>query len=182
MSALVTYLPLLLMVACAAVIDARTRRIPNWLCLMVLLAGVGEAVQGDLPLTWGASLAGFGVGFVLLFPAFALGAMGGGDVKLLAAIGAWTGPVGVIVVLVIASLVGMGIAIAQAARSGKFAALFKNSASLVVNLVHVRHMGVDHIQQQSSQFQSIDKPLPYAVPMLAGLVGWVIGVCVKTYV
>jgi prepilin peptidase CpaA len=178
MSVLLIYLPLLMMVACAAVIDARVRRIPNWLCLIVLLSGVGEACQGDLPVMWGMSLAGFALGFVLLFPAFALGAMGGGDVKLLAAIGAWTGPVGVIVVLVIASVAGMLIAVAQAARSGKFTALCKNSASLAVNFVHVRHMGVDHIQQQASGFHSIDKPLPYAVPMLAGLVGWVLAICI----
>jgi len=176
MQSVIPYIPLIVMVALAAAIDARTRRIPNWLCLMVLLAGLGETLQGDSQQTIFMAMAGFAVGFVLLFPAFAMGAMGGGDVKLLAAIGVWVGPVGVIVVLLIATVFGMLIAIAQAAQAGKFTALFKNSTSLAVNLVHVRAIGFDHIQQQATTFRSIDKPLPYAVPMLAGLVGYL---CVR---
>jgi prepilin peptidase CpaA len=119
------------------------------------------------------SLLGAVIGFILLVPAFALRAMGGGDVKLLCAIGAWTGPVGVVAVLLIATVVGGVIAIAQAAQSGKLAALFRNSLVLSANLVHARRCGADHIRQTAESFASIDRPLPYAVPLLAGLLGWV---------
>jgi prepilin peptidase CpaA len=109
---------------------------------------------------------------VLLIPGFALNALGGGDVKLLAAIGAWTGPAGALVVLIVATLVGMIIAIAQAAQSGKFSMLLRNSAVLAVNLVNARGVGADHIEQTGRGFRSIDRPLPYAVPLLAGVIVW----------
>src|SRR5438270_8400 len=38
------------------------------------------------------ALAGFGLGFALFFVLWVLGACGGGDVKLFAALGAWVGP------------------------------------------------------------------------------------------
>lgn len=47
------------------------------------------------------------IGFVF----FATGTMGGGDVKLMAAIGLWAGPQNVIVFLIITGLVGGGVAL-----------------------------------------------------------------------
>ena len=145
---------------------------PNWLNLLILLAGVGLAVQGTLLVGPWMSLAGVAVGFTLLVPAFAIRALGGGDVKLLAAVGAWTGPVGVVVVLIATTVLGAVLSVAQAAQAGKFRALLRNSGLLAVNLVHVRTLGADHLEQTGRRFRSIDRPLPYAVPMLAGVVVW----------
>jgi prepilin peptidase CpaA len=167
------FAPALLLTAIAAVIDWRSRRIPNWLNLLLLAAGLVQSWQAGGSVSLSMSLLGAVVGFFLLLPAFALGAMGGGDVKLLTAIGAWTGPVGVVGVLVIATVIGGVVAVAQAAQSGKLAALLKNSAVLSLNLVHARRFGADHIRQTGQSFASIDRPLPYAVPLLAGLLGWV---------
>ena len=106
--------PLLALAAVAAVIDWRSRRIPNWLNLVIAIGGLGLAMEGRLGVSVGMSILGLICGFILLFPAFALGAMGGGDVKMLAAVGAWTGPVGVLIVLLAATVAGAIIAIAQA--------------------------------------------------------------------
>lgn len=78
--------------ATAAVSDFRTRRVPNWLTLPAAIGGIvfhTFAAQG-----WGitTSLAGLAVGFALLLVPFLLGGGGMGDVKLLAALGAWLGP------------------------------------------------------------------------------------------
>ena len=173
MTAFLAYFPLLVLVATAATIDWRTRRIPNWLNVMTLLLGLGLSFQGTIHTSPAMAFAGLAVGFILLVPAFALGAMGGGDVKLLTAIGAWTGPLGAVVVLIVASLVGMVIALAQAAQSGKLSALLRNSTVLAINLVNARSVGADHIEQTGKGFRSIDRPLPYAVPMLAGVIVWV---------
>jgi prepilin peptidase CpaA len=169
----IAFAPALVLVALAAVIDWRSRRIPNWLNLLLLVIGLCQSLQAGGTIGLSSALLGTVLGFGLLLPAFALGAMGGGDVKLLTAIGAWTGPIGVVVVLLLATLVGGAIAVTQAAQSGKLAALLRNSGILTLNLVHVRHLGADHIEQTGKRFVSIDRPLPYAVPLLAGLAGWV---------
>ena len=75
----------------AAITDLRSQRIPNWLSLP--LAAVGLVVHsfavGGEGIAFAA--AGLAAGFALLIPFYALGGMGAGDVKLLAAVGAWVG-------------------------------------------------------------------------------------------
>jgi prepilin peptidase CpaA len=76
--------------------DLRTGRIPNALTLgSAALAAVVHVSQGGVQ---GATfvLVGCAVGLALFLPWFLMGAMGGGDVKLMAAFGAWLGPVQVI--------------------------------------------------------------------------------------
>jgi prepilin peptidase CpaA len=71
------------------VTDLRTRRIPNALTFSaaataVVFHGIDAGLAGI-----GHSLAGLAVGLALFLPLFALRGLGGGDVKLLAALGAW---------------------------------------------------------------------------------------------
>src|SRR5438132_1059179 len=76
-------------VACG--FDLRTRRIPNALTFGAALLGlVFHAVIGGVS-GFGSSLGGLATGLAIFFPIFALGGLGGGDVKLLACIGAWVG-------------------------------------------------------------------------------------------
>src|SRR5262249_35819248 len=66
--------------------------IPNYLTVPTALAGLAFHILA--PSGWGAltSLSGFAVGFSLLIVPWLLGGSGMGDVKLLAALGAWLGP------------------------------------------------------------------------------------------
>lgn len=75
----------------AAYSDFRTRRIPNALTLPGLLAGL---VIAALPagITLPAALLGVGAALLFSLPLFALGALGGGDGKLLMVVGAFLGP------------------------------------------------------------------------------------------
>jgi prepilin peptidase CpaA len=81
----------MIVVTVASVFDFRYRRIPNWLVGAGALAGfVSSAVNAG----WhglSGSLLGFLAGFLLYLPLYIVRARGGGDVKLLAAMGAIVG-------------------------------------------------------------------------------------------
>ena len=72
--------------------DVRYRRIPNWLTAIGVLLGLGLNTflyQGWPGLRF--SLMGLGLAFGIYFGLYAVRAMGAGDVKLMAAIGALVG-------------------------------------------------------------------------------------------
>jgi prepilin peptidase CpaA len=76
----------------AAIVDARTGHIPNWLTLGALvIAPVLAFARGGLAMA-GMSLLGAVICGIGPLVAFFRGGLGGGDVKLLAAIGALLGP------------------------------------------------------------------------------------------
>ncbi len=87
---------LLTLVVGAAIYDVRYRRIPNWLTLSGVLAGIAmnTFLYWDSPQRWYGcifALKGLGLGFGLYLLLYALRAMGAGDVKLMAAVGAMVG-------------------------------------------------------------------------------------------
>jgi prepilin peptidase CpaA len=76
----------------AAVNDIATMTIPNWVSIAIALAYPAAALAaGETPLEIGAHLACGAVIFVAGFFLFNLGVLGGGDVKVFAAAGVWTG-------------------------------------------------------------------------------------------
>src|SRR5262249_24851498 len=98
--------------AAACWFDVRTRRIPNRLTLPAAAAGVIAATitQGGHGLV--ASAVGFFVGLAIFFPLFALRGLGGGDVKLMGALGAWLGTSLIFAVAFYTALAGGVLAIA----------------------------------------------------------------------
>jgi len=105
-----------LSLAVASLIDLRSQRIPNALTLPCALAALAYhlLIQGPHGLWF--SLAGLGVGLGLMLAPFLFRVMGGGDVKLLAAVGAWVGPQIVLVAFLLTSLAGGVYALAVLAR------------------------------------------------------------------
>ena len=73
--------------------DLRYQRIPNKLCLLGLLAALILQVYIDQWHGVGQALLGGGAAFFLLLPAFYFRCLGAGDVKLMIAVGALSGPV-----------------------------------------------------------------------------------------
>ena len=162
--------PLLVMLVVAAIIDGRHRRIPNWLTVTLMLSGLAQSFTA-IHLTR-PSMAALGIlaGFVLMLGQFALGGLGGGDVKLLMGVGAWVGPLPLLAVFAGASIVGMIIVITQALWQGRFKILLNNSAVVAVNLAHLKQVGVEHAIATGQSCRSVDRPLPYAVPVLLATV------------
>lgn len=96
----------------AAVTDLETGEIPDTLVLPVL--GVGLLLGPVSPLApwWAGGLGALAGGGVLLVIAVASrGGMGGGDIKLMAALGAWLGLEGTFMVMVLSFLLGGGAGI-----------------------------------------------------------------------
>lgn len=151
----------------AAVIDWRSRRIPNWLTFSLAASGFAAALLPGSDLSALQALIGFGVGFAIPFCLFALGALGGGDVKLLAAVGAWVGGLIVLKIFLAAAVVGMVIVLAQSARQGRLGILFRNSALLTMNIANLNAVGMQNLEETGKSCRSVDRPLPYAVPVLA---------------
>ena len=76
----------------AAVIDGLQLKVPNWITFPMIISGWVYSATLTPYAGWEGlcySLIGTVVGLALLMPAYAIGGMGAGDVKLLAGVGAW---------------------------------------------------------------------------------------------
>ena len=159
-------LPLFVLLAWAAAVDLRSRRIPNWITLALMASGLVQSAMASSLLTLGQSWGGLGIGFGLTFILFALGAMGGGDVKLFAAVGAWVGPARIIEIFAAAALAGMFIVLWQSLRGRRMKTLMRNSAVIVLNAA----AGDLSCPVEPATEPSGRQRLPYAVPMLVATV------------
>ena len=164
MTALHIFVGILLAAAC--IWDLRTRRIPNVLTLpAAALALMFHLLTGG----WSAaatSAAGWLLGAALFFPMFALRGMGAGDVKLLAAIGAWVGPGQVVWVALATSLAGGLIGMLVALGHG----YLKSAASnLWMLLMHWRVMGIRPLPAVTLHGTRGPR-LAYAAPIAIGTV------------
>jgi len=167
---LLPLLPMLLLLTFAVAQDLRTRRIRNWLTLGLVITGIAHSLisphSATQSVTLGDSLLGTLAGFGLPLMLFIIGALGGGDVKLLAGVGAWVGVTGVVEVFLAAAIVGMFIVLVQCAAKGRLKLLFSNTFVLVLNFLHVGELGLESVAQTGKSCRSVDRPLPYAVPVL----------------
>jgi prepilin peptidase CpaA len=115
-NALIAILAAMLIVAATG--DLRTRTIPNWLNGAIALGAIpfwlvsGLSVWPDMAIQIGVALAVFAL-FAL---AFHLGAMGGGDVKMVAALALWLPLDLVLKLLVIMSIAGGVLTVAMLVR------------------------------------------------------------------
>lgn len=118
---MISWLPALVLalVAMAAAIDWRRREVPHWICLAVLACGVWGAWWQSTSQSWTLLLAGLLVGLIASLPWYLLGGLGGGDVKLLAALGGVAGPAGLGVVLFGTALAGAVLAMVAKLRGQK---------------------------------------------------------------
>lgn len=116
-----------------AIIDARTRRIPNVLALLTAVLGISLSALGLTQVSVAASLAGFAIGFLLMLPGHVLGATGAGDVKLMAAAGAILGVRTVPVAFVYTLIAGGMLACVLAVSRGRLRRTLHGIRRIVVS-------------------------------------------------
>src|SRR5262245_61900353 len=110
----------------ACITDLHSRRIPNWLTFGAAAAAFAfHFADGGQA---GAQQAAMGwvTGLFLFMPLFLLGGMGAGDVKLLAALGAWLGPDGAFWLAIYGSMAGGVLAVLVALRHNYLWTALKN--------------------------------------------------------
>ena len=113
---LVAILAAMLLVAATG--DLRARIIPNWLNAAIALLAIPFWWLSGLPL-WPEVVAQIAIAagvFAVFAIAFRIGAMGGGDVKMVAALALWLPPLAVLKLLVIMSLAGGVLTLAMLVR------------------------------------------------------------------
>ncbi len=135
---------LILVVLPAAVYDFRFRRIPNWIAVVGTLVGLGANLLSlGLP-GLGRSLGGFALGFSLYFCLYLLHAMGAGDVKLMAAVGAIAGARWWIWIFMTTVVVGAILALVLAIAKGRLRATLWNVGYLMRELIALRAPWLTH--------------------------------------
>jgi prepilin peptidase CpaA len=100
----------------AAVCDLRKRIIPDWVSILLGVWAVAALVLGLQEAGWLSVLGGCVVAFLLGLLLFALGGLGGGDVKLLTALGAALGFLNFFGLLFWVALAGGGLALVAKLR------------------------------------------------------------------
>ena len=115
--------------------DVRYRRIPNPFVVATLVSGLAiNAISGGFAGVW-ASFVGCALGFGLMFMLHLFGAMGAGDVKLFAAIGAVTGAQLVLPTFLVVILTGGLLAIISVIRAGALVTTMHRVLQILVGLL-----------------------------------------------
>ncbi len=150
----------------AVISDLRRRRIPNLLTFPMMLVGVSfGAARGGIP--GGAwAVLGIAAGGLLLLPPFLLGGMGAGDIKLLAGVGAFAGPVDVFKAFLLIAILGAVIAVFQLLIAGRAKRVRQIFEGWFQTLALRRNHAVLH-EERGNDGASGQK-LPYAVPIAIG--------------
>jgi prepilin peptidase CpaA len=156
--------------------DVRVRRIPNVLVLLVLSTGLalnvigpdngraGPLAQFPGALGLGSALLGVLVGLALFLPLHLVRAMGAGDVKLLAALGAFLGSIEIINVALFVLIAGGVLAVARMLWSG--------TSRRVLSNVMLALSGLGSGKQLfDPATQSVDR-MPYALAFAGGLLSY----------
>jgi prepilin peptidase CpaA len=110
---------LLAVATAAAASDVRTRRVSNRLNAGILVLGLGWRVAAEGLGGLGVGVLGVAAGLGLLLLPFAARWLGAGDVKLLAALGAWLGPVDVAWACLFGVAAGGALAATMAVAAGR---------------------------------------------------------------
>ena len=146
-------------------IDIKSRRIPNE--LVFIGAGLGLLLNSALPgaLGFWQAVSGFGLGLAIMLPLYVLRAMGAGDVKLMAMVGAFLGPYMTVGAILFTFIAGGLLGLTVALRNGTMRRLAENLHAMLLN---------SFVKMQLKQTPVLDAmsvcagKMPYAVAIAVG--------------
>jgi prepilin peptidase CpaA len=127
----IAWWPILALLVMATAVDIRSRRIPNWLALPFLAAGVVVNTASHGVTGLGQSMGGIALAVAVTGVLCWLRGMGMGDLKLCAAVGGWIGPGQLGIALVATGIAGGVLALIWAACHGSLGESLEGSSDLV---------------------------------------------------
>jgi prepilin peptidase CpaA len=154
----------------AAITDVWKFKVYNLLTLPLLAAGLlYRATQADLA----SGLLGVLFGFGALIALHVIGGMGAGDVKLMAALGAWLGMPLTFHVFIASSLAAGAYAVVLMVVTGKVGETFLNLKVLWMRLACIgRYLGADdRVEKEVRRADRRRRIIPFAAMVLVGIVG-----------
>jgi prepilin peptidase CpaA len=145
--------------------DLRSRRIPNYLTLGTAVAGLAySSMSQGLP-GLADGLLGMLLGFAFLILPYLWGGMGAGDVKALAALGAWLGPKLTLFLFCYMGISGGVIALGYLVWTGSLWNKIKQGWVFLLNLILCRQSGPSRPPSPSHLTEGI----PYGVAIAVGM-------------
>jgi len=157
----------------AAVIDGLKLKVPNWITYPMVLSGWVYSVTLSPYPGWEGllySLVGTAVGLALLLPAYAVGGMGAGDVKLLAGVGAWMWGTITIYAFAVSALVGGAIAVVMVVWAGGWQKHKNQFWSILNEIATIKD------PEKLAEIAAERKPrmflLPYGIPIAIGSIAY----------
>jgi prepilin peptidase CpaA len=153
----------------AAVTDIWKFKVYNALTLPLLAAGL---VYNGLNYEIADSLLGILFGFAALVPLYLVGGMGAGDVKLMAAVGAWLGMPLTFYVFLATSLAAGAYAILLVIWSGRVGEMVVNFQILWLRLASVgRYLAADDkVELEVRRSDRRQRIIPFAAMVAVGLI------------
>lgn len=155
---------LVILLLLAVWFDLRSRRIPNKLVItgLALSLGLHMFAIGDQFQLWGSGLL---IGFGMLLPLYVLDAMGAGDIKLMAMVGAFLGPRSAFEAVLMTMLAGGVLSVAVALWNG---ALRRSLANLRFMVTHSIVKAMSGIGPRLEAPPTSTGNVPYAVAIALG--------------
>ena len=154
----------------AAVIDGWKLKVPNWITFPMIAAGwaYSGAAFGWEGLAW--SLFGTVVGLALLMPAYAIGGMGAGDVKLLAGVGAWVWAANTFYAFCASAVIGGVIALAMVFYRDVWQKHHSQFWMICQEILTVRSPTM--LATTAAERKSSMMLLPYGIPIAIGTIAY----------
>ena len=174
-----TLFPQVVIVVCtilAGAFDARTFRIPNLLTVPLLLSGfIYHSITGGIA-DLQASIFGAVFGFGIIFVFYLVGGMGAGDIKLMAAIGAWLQLPTTLHVFVIAAIL-MGLySVAMLVWQKRLGDGFRTVQIVLLRFSTIgKHIGgEDRVEVHVQRGEGYKRLIPFATLLMLAVIGLMI--------
>jgi prepilin peptidase CpaA len=157
----------------AAVIDGLKLKVPNWITFPMIVSGWIYSATLSPYAGWEGllySLIGTVVGLALLMPAYAIGGMGAGDVKLLAGVGAWVWGTTTLYAFAVSAVIG-GIIAVLMVLAGKSWSKHQSQFWMIANEI-MTVKDPEKLATIAAERKPTMMLLPYGIPIAIGTIAY----------